>query len=83
MPLNIFQNIIDWFKNPVEQAAGGPDPRLAAAVTFLSRWLLPLLAIIIIVRISISLLKWRREPRCGAISRCPAGSCCPSTTGKT
>ena len=34
MPLNIFQNIINWFKTPVEQAAGGPDPRLAAAVTF-------------------------------------------------
>ena len=77
MPLNIFQNIINWFKTPVEQAAGGPDPRLAAAVTFLSRWLLPLLAIVIVVRIAVSLLRWKREPEVWGHIALPGGIMLP------
>ena len=77
MPHNIFQNIINWFKTPVEQAAGGPDPRLAAAVTFLSRWLLPLLAIVIVVRIAVSLLRWKREPEVWGHIALPGGIMLP------
>lgn len=77
MPLGVWENIVDWIKTSQGQTAEGFDLRFAAVVTFLARFILPLLAVMIVVRISVSLLRWRREPELWGHLALPGGILLP------